>query len=156
WVMMTTVDLDQQKVEAFGARMTGFLNGAAAALMLSIGHRVGLLDSMAALPPATSEEIAAAAGLNERYVREWLGAMVTAGVVSYDSGQGTYVLPPEHAALTSRAAGPNNYASFMQLIPLIAAVEDEVVDKFRDGGGVPYSSYARFQEVMADTSGGMY
>jgi ubiquinone/menaquinone biosynthesis C-methylase UbiE len=153
---MTTVELDLQKVEEFGARMTGFLNGGAAALMLSIGHRVGLLDAMAGLPPATSEEIANAAGVNERYVREWLGAMVTAGVVSYDSGQATYVLPPEHAALTSRAAGLNNYASFMQLIPLIAEVEDEVIDKFRNGGGVPYSSYARFQEVMAEMSGGMF
>jgi hypothetical protein len=25
-------------------------------------------------------------GLNERYVREWLGAMVTGGIVEYDAG----------------------------------------------------------------------
>src|SRR5689334_15763771 len=140
---VTVVELDMGEVEAFGAQMSGFLNGAAAALMLSIGHRVGLFDTMATLPAATSDEIAEAAGLNERYVREWLGAMVTARVVHYDSTSGTYRLPPEHAALTTRAAGPNNFAAFMQFIPLVAAVEEEILDKFRNGGGVPYSSYAR-------------
>ena len=107
---MTTVELDMSKVEAFGGQMVGFLNGGAAALGLSIGHQTGLFDAMAELPPATSDEIAEAAGLNERYVREWLGAMVTAGVVEYDRGRGAYVLPPEHAALTTRAARTRSVA----------------------------------------------
>jgi SAM-dependent methyltransferase len=153
---MTVSELDQSKLDAFAERMTGFLNGGAAALMLSIGHRVGLFDAMAQLPSATSEEIAHAAGLDERYVREWLGAMVTSGVVEYDGGRGAYALPPEHAAMTTRAAGPNNFAGFTQFIPLIASVEDEVVDKFRNGGGVPYSSYARFHAAMADISGAVF
>lgn len=153
---MTMVELDQSKIDAFAGQMTGFLNGAAAALMLSIGHRVGLFDAMAQLPPATSEEIAQAAGLDERYVREWLGAMVTSGVVEYDGGRGAYALPPEHAALTTRAAGPNNFAAFTQMIPVLASVEDEVIDKFRNGGGIPYSSYTRFHEVTADVTGSIF
>jgi len=40
------------------------------------GHRLGLFDAMADMPAAGSEAIAARCGLNERYVREWLGAMV--------------------------------------------------------------------------------
>jgi 2-polyprenyl-3-methyl-5-hydroxy-6-metoxy-1,4-benzoquinol methylase len=140
------------KLEAFGARMSTILNGGAAALMISVGHRVGLFDTMAGLGSATSIEIAAAARLDERYVREWLGAMVTAGVVEYESARGTYRLPPEHAAMTTRAAGTNNYAAIMQFIPLIASVEEEVIDKFHNGGGVPYSSYGRFQVTMAEMS----
>jgi SAM-dependent methyltransferase len=125
--------------------------------MLSIGHRTGLLDTMAALPmAATSVEIAEAAGLNERYVREWLGAMATAGIVDYEPGRGAFRLPPEHAALTTRPAGPNNFASFMQMIALCSGVEDELVEKFRLGGGVPYSSYGRFHEVMAEVSGATF
>jgi 2-polyprenyl-3-methyl-5-hydroxy-6-metoxy-1,4-benzoquinol methylase len=153
---MTMPDLDMGKLEGFGGQMSGFLNGGAAALMISIGHRVGLFDVMAGMPSATSEEIAEAAGLDERYVREWLGAMVTSGVVEYESARGSYVLPPEHAALTTRAAGTNNFAAVMQFLPLVAAVEEEVVDKFRHGGGVPYSSYARFQEAMAEMSAGVF
>jgi SAM-dependent methyltransferase len=153
---MTTTELDAEKLTTFGERLSGFLNGGAAALMLSIWHQSGLFDTMAGMPPATSLEVAEAAGLDERYVREWLGAMVTAGVVEYEAGRGVYALPPEHAALTTRAAGTNNYAAFMQLIPHLGAVEQEVLDKFRNGGGVPYSSYARFQQVMAELSGAVF
>jgi len=148
--------LDMAKVEAFGGRMTDILNGAAAALMLSVGHKLALFDTMASLGPATSVRLAGAASLDERYVREWLGAMVTAGVVHYDHTSDEYELPPEHAALTTRAAGPDNFASFTQFIPLIAAVEDEVIDKFRNGGGVPYSSYPKFHQVMAEVSGAVF
>jgi len=153
---MTTTELDAAKVEAFGGKMTEILNGASASLMISIGHRVGLFDTMAGLPPSTTTEVAAAAGLNERYVREWLGSMTTAGIVEYDGGLATYFLPPEHAAMTTRAAGPGNFASYMQMVPVMAGVEDELIDKFRSGGGVPYTSYPRFHEVMAEVSGAVF
>src|SRR5256886_9926196 len=47
--------------------------------------------------PATSSELAARAGLDERYVREWLGAMATGGVVDYDAATSRFTLPAEHA-----------------------------------------------------------
>jgi len=68
--------LNTEKVEAFGDKLIGILNSGALGLMISIGHRTGLYDTMRILPPATSQGIADTAGLNERYVREWLGAMV--------------------------------------------------------------------------------
>jgi 2-polyprenyl-3-methyl-5-hydroxy-6-metoxy-1,4-benzoquinol methylase len=104
------------KVEPFGDQMVAILNMGMTANMMSVGHQVGLFDSMAAIGGhATSDQIAEAAGLDERYVREWLGAMATSGVVDYDGGKDGYLLPAEHAALTTRAAGPNNFASFTQL-----------------------------------------
>jgi DNA-directed RNA polymerase specialized sigma24 family protein len=39
--------------------------------------------------------VAEEAGLSERYVREWLGAMATAGLVEYDPQRGVFRLPPE-------------------------------------------------------------
>ncbi len=138
--------------EAFAEKLFGILNGGALALMISIGHRTGLFDAMAALPPSTSEQIAGATGLNERYVREWLGAMVTGRIVNFDFVEGTYHLPPEHAGLLTRAATPNNMAVTMQFISLLGVVEDSIVECFRDGGGVPYSAYPRFHEVMAEES----
>ncbi|HSP56251.1 MAG TPA: transcriptional regulator, partial [Dehalococcoidia bacterium] len=104
---MTTVEVSQQidpaKAEAFGGQMVGIMNGGLLALMTSIGHRTSLFDTMSAMPPATSPEIANAAGLNERYVREWLGAMVTGRIVEYDPATKAYRLPPEHAASLTRA-----------------------------------------------------
>jgi SAM-dependent methyltransferase len=136
--------------------MLDVLNHAAIALMTSIGHRVGLFDAMADRLPTTSQEIADAAGLNERYVREWLGAMVTGKVVDYNPGENTYSLPPEHAAWLTRAAGLDNLALQTQYIPLLAQVEDPVIDSFRNGGGVPYSAYPRFQQLMAEESGAVH
>ena len=111
---MTTTELDQAEAEAFAGRMVTVINDAALALSLSIGHRTGLFDTLAGLAPSTSEEIAGASGCNERYVREWLGAMVAGHVVDYDAATRTYVLPAEHAASLTRAAGAGNIASIAQ------------------------------------------
>lgn len=140
-------------VAAFAERMLDMLNGGALAIMTSIGHRTGLFDTMAELAPSTSAELALAAGLHERYVREWLAAMVTGGIVDYDPKRAAYTLPDHHAALLTRAATPDNLAVVAQFLPLLAQVEDDIVDCFRHGGGVPYSKYPRFHEVMAEDSG---
>jgi 2-polyprenyl-3-methyl-5-hydroxy-6-metoxy-1,4-benzoquinol methylase len=151
--MSVDVQLDQAKAARFEGRLVEVLNAGALSLMVSIGHRTGLFDAMAELPPATSIEIAHEAQLQERYVREWLGAMVAARVVDYDAPSQTYRLPPEHAAYLTRAAAPSNFAVFAQYIPLLGSVEDDVVRCFSEGGGVPYERYGRFHEVMAEDSG---
>jgi 2-polyprenyl-3-methyl-5-hydroxy-6-metoxy-1,4-benzoquinol methylase len=151
--MAVDLQLDQTRAAAFEGRLVEALNAGALALMISIGHRTSLFDVMAELPSATSVDIARKAELQERYVREWLGAMVAAGVVDYEASAQTYRLPPEHAAYLTRAAEPSNFAVFTQYIPLLGSVEDDVVRCFREGGGVPYTRYARFHEVMAEDSG---
>jgi len=67
--------------------MLGMMNEAALALMVSVGHRTGLFDAMAQMPPATSAEIASAAALDERYVREWLAAMTTGRITEHDAAR---------------------------------------------------------------------
>jgi ubiquinone/menaquinone biosynthesis C-methylase UbiE len=150
---MTTELLDQTKVEAITQKYVDAVNGAALCLMSSIGHRTGLFDTMSGMEPSTSQQIADETDLSERYVREWLGAMVTAGIVEYDPDAKTYWLPPEHAAVLTRAATPNNLAATSQWVAVLGYVEDEVVAAFKHGKGVPYSSYRRFHEVMAEESG---
>jgi 2-polyprenyl-3-methyl-5-hydroxy-6-metoxy-1,4-benzoquinol methylase len=144
--------LNEQKAEEFSLQLLDTLNKAAVALMTSIGHQTGLFDTMASLPPANSDRIAKAAGLNERYVREWLGTMVTGRIVEYDEVEQTYVLPPEHAAFLTRAASPNNLAVTAQFIPLLGSVEEKIIDAFINGGGVSYEHYPTFHRVMAEES----
>ena len=151
-MIATVTEIQQAKAEAFMERMVGVLNSAGLALMSSIGHRTGLFDVMARLEPSTSLEIAEASGLEERYVREWLGAMTTGRIVEYDTERETYYLPPEHAMALTRAAGANNVANTMQFISVLGGVEDRIIECFRNGGGVPYSAYGRFHEVMAEES----
>jgi SAM-dependent methyltransferase len=149
---MANASFDRAKAEAFEGRVLDVLNGGALALMMSVGHRTGLFDVMGRLEASDSRTIAKEAGLQERYVREWLGAMVTGGFVEYEPASGTYLLPPEHAAFLTRAARPNNMAATSQWIPVLGNVEDEIVACFERGGGVPYSSYQRFHTVMAEES----
>src|SRR5262245_44598025 len=144
---------DQTKADVFAGKLLTALNHGALCLMVSVGHRTGLFDVMCKAPPATSAELAAQAGLNERYVREWLGAMTTARVVEVDPATHKFSLPPEHAAFLTRAAAADNMAVFAQYIAVMGAVEDDIVECFRKGGGAPYEKFPRFHEVMAEESG---
>jgi SAM-dependent methyltransferase len=149
---MTATALDEAQAREFAGRMVGVVNDAALALSLSIGHRTGLFDVMAGLVPSTSDEIASAAGLNERYVREWLGAMVTGRVVEYEARSGTYFLPPEHAASLTHAAGLGNLGAIAQFVAMLGGVEGDVVQCFHEGGGVPYAHFPTFHAITAELS----
>ena len=153
---MTTInertETDQARFEAFGDRMVGMLNAGCTALLTSIGHQTGLFDTLAAAGAVTSEELAERAALNERYVREWLGGLTVAGVVEYHPTVRTYSLPREHAGWLTTEAGPNNLARAMQFIPLLAQVEQGIVQCFRDGGGLSYAHYPSFHALMDEDS----
>jgi 2-polyprenyl-3-methyl-5-hydroxy-6-metoxy-1,4-benzoquinol methylase len=155
---MTTLNENTatESTEDFALRIVGAIDHASLAILLSIGHQTKLFDTLAGLPPATSIEIAEAAGLNERYVREWLGGMVAAQVVDYDPGAQTYSLPQHRAAVLTRAAGPDNLSRVAQFIPLLGEVEQKVVGCFHNGGGLPYSDYPRFHTLMAEESGEVF
>ena len=154
---MTTVnDEATDTTEEFAERMVGAIDNASLAILLSIGHQTKLFDTMAELPPATSVQIADAAGLNERYVREWLGGVVTCRVVDYDPASQTYSLPRHRAAVLTRAAGPDNLSIVAQFIPMLGEVEQKIIDCFRSGGGLSYSEYPRFHKLMAAQSGEVF
>jgi SAM-dependent methyltransferase len=117
-------------------------------MMLSVGHQAGIFDRMAELPPATTSEIAAATGLKERYLREWLNALVVLDIIDFNPGNRAYWLRPERAAGLTRAAGPNNLAALAPYFPLMGNIEEHLIDCFRNGGGVPYAEFPRFQELQ--------
>ncbi|RYD19711.1 MAG: class I SAM-dependent methyltransferase [Verrucomicrobiaceae bacterium] len=147
----TSINLEAQ--DAFSGRLVKLYNDAMIVLLLSIGHRTGLFDVMADGESRTSRQLAHDAGLNERYVREWLGGLVAARIVERDAGSNTHRLPPEHAHWLHRKSPVANLAVMAQYLPTLAQAEDKVVDCFRNGGGVSYEAYPRFHEVMAEDSG---
>jgi SAM-dependent methyltransferase len=145
-----------ETTEEFAERIVGALDAASLAILLSIGHQTKLFDTLAELPPATSAQIADAARLNERYVREWLGGVAAGRIVDYDPAAQTYSLPRGRAAVLTRAAGPDNLSRVAQFIPLLAEVEQKVIERFRTGGGLSYSEYPRFHTLMAEQSGEVF
>lgn len=140
-----------QVVESFEDQMLDIMNKSALALMISVGHRTKLFDTMSKLPASTSVDIARNSNLNERYVREWLGALVTAKIIDYDPQSSLYSLSKEKANFLTRN-GSFNMATTAQFIPVLAQVEDEIIHCFENGGGVPYEKYHRFHDVMAEES----
>jgi len=136
-------DYDNSKAEEFASKMFQFLNGGMLSLMISIGYKTGLFDIIAQLKPSTSQEISQAAKLNERYIREWLGAMVTGNIIEYDSLTEKYFLPKEYSTFLTRKSGIDNLAVLAQYVSLMGNVEDKIVECFRNGGGLPYSEYTK-------------
>ncbi|MFO7524293.1 MAG: class I SAM-dependent methyltransferase [Ignavibacteriaceae bacterium] len=151
--MCVVHQIEPVKSESFADNLMQMLNHGALMVMISVGHRTGLFDQMSKLPPSTSMQIAESAGLNERYVREWLGAMTTGRIVEHEPESKTYSLPAEHAAFLTRDAGADNIGVFAQYIPVLGTVEDKIIECFKNGGGVPYSEFKRFHELMAEDSG---
>ncbi len=133
----------------YAGRVARTLNGGFISMMISIGHRTGLFDVMAALPPSTSQQVATAAGLDERYVREWLSAMTSAHIIDYDARTASWFLPMEYAAVLARGAGANSLAPAAQMLSMLASVEDMVVAAFRGGGGVLPEAYDRLNAMVS-------
>jgi 2-polyprenyl-3-methyl-5-hydroxy-6-metoxy-1,4-benzoquinol methylase len=153
---MAVIEVDEGRAQAFAGRMLGTVNGSMLTLGISLGHRLGLYDAMAATGPATSSAIATEAGVQERYVREWLAGQLAGGLVEHDVDVGAWTLPPEHAASLTRAAGAHNIAFFATGTSRFAELEDDVLAAFRDGGGVPWSRMERLQVWQSELSHGFY
>lgn len=143
---------DHNKSDTFADRLVNTLNEGALCVMLSIGHRTKLFDQLERLGRVSSSELAEGAGLHERYVREWLNALVVSKVIDFHSSNRTYSLPDEHASWLTRGSSKGNISVFAQYIPMMGTVEDDIIDCFRNGGGVPYENFPRFHEVMAEDS----
>ena len=147
--------LDEQRVEEFAGRLFGTYTEAIVTLMIDLGARTGALDALAAAG-GTSTEIAERAGLDERYVREWLGALVTGGIADHDPATGHYALPAEHA-LCLTGGGSLDLSPFSRVATLLAGHVAGVARAFREGGGVPYEAFRpEFTDVMDGMSRGSF
>ncbi|MFQ5898933.1 MAG: class I SAM-dependent methyltransferase [Candidatus Methylomirabilia bacterium] len=141
--------IDQQRVQQFAGKLLSIYTGSALTKLVDIGYQTGLFEA-AAKGPGTSQGIAERAGLNERYVREWLGAMTTGGIFAYDAATRTFSLPPEHAALLTGDTA-RNFAPMSQMLDHLGKHLPELAHCFRHGGGVSYSAFRpEFTERMDD------
>lgn len=152
---MTATTIDEERVGRFAERLLGAYVGSMLVLMIDLADRTGLLDALAQ-GPATSEELAARGGLEERYVRECLGALVTGGLVEYDAATGDHTLPIEHAlCLTGNQA--MNMAPISRFPTLLAHHVEAAETVMREGGGIPYERFRpEFTAVMDGVSRAMF
>ena len=107
--------------------------------LIDIGYRTGLFEASKG-EPASSEELSERAGLHERYVREWLGAMTTNGVYEYDADTKRYTFPEEHAALLTGDSS-RNLSPMGRIIGHLGGHVPTLSECFQSGDGIPYSAY---------------
>jgi 2-polyprenyl-3-methyl-5-hydroxy-6-metoxy-1,4-benzoquinol methylase len=141
--MLSDQDLKQR--DALVERLFGATIGALELLHVYLGDRLGLYDALSD-GPLTPAGLAAAAGISERYAREWSEQQAVAGILSVeqrpDGGdERAYALTPGHAEVLNDPDSVNFLAPMARGLVGIAAVMPEVMEAFRSGGGVPYEAY---------------
>jgi 2-polyprenyl-3-methyl-5-hydroxy-6-metoxy-1,4-benzoquinol methylase len=127
-----------------------FEAGVAAFDLLSvvIGDRLGLYKTLARDGSATSGELAARAGIAERYAREWLEQQAASGILVVDDvaaapDQRRFTLPPGHAEALTDPESPYSIAPMARAFAASAGVLPQLLDAYRSGGGVEWSDYGR-------------
>ncbi len=138
----------------FSEKMIDILNYGAINLAMAIGYRTGLFDIMDEFDsPQTIDKISESAGLNSRYVKEWLGVMTTAEIIELsqtENAENRYFLPKNWGDLLTRRAGNSNLGIYTQEIPLLTRCAMEaVIDGFNTGEGISYDHYPKFQAFMS-------
>ncbi len=148
-------------MKSFAEKMTDILNHGALNLAMGLGYRTHLFDVMDEFDgPQPASVIAKTAGLSPRYVREWLGIMVTGEIVELSrdpdgtpdnntEGTDLFFLPVEHGDVLTRRAGNANLGVYTQEIPLLTqCAMAPVLEGFSSGRGVSYDHYPEFQAFM--------
>jgi SAM-dependent methyltransferase len=148
---------DMVKMGSFMNQVMGDLSGAVVSTMCTLGDRLGLFKALAANGPATSAQLANIAEINERYAREWLSALASAGYLEYDPSNGHFTLPPEHAPVLAQEGGPMFMGGVYQHLPGLSGTLDQITEAFRHGGGVGQEAYGEdFREGMERISAGWF
>jgi SAM-dependent methyltransferase len=150
-------ELNWDKVKKFSAQVSNDIGAAMLGAMSYIGDRLGIFKSLSDGAPVSSVELAEKTGLDERYLREWLGAMTAAEYLNYDAASKRYSMPTENAMILAREESPFFMGGFIQGIIPNLSVTPKVLEAFRTGKGVRQSEYPpETFESMERSTANMY
>lgn len=127
-------------------RIFGAAIAAADLAQIYLGERLGLWSALGEEGSANSKEVAAATGTNERYCREWLESMCAGGLLTVDDAQASaddrrYALKPGSEPVLLDQDAPEYLAWVPRMFTSAFGKLPELLEAFRSGGGVPWSSY---------------
>jgi 2-polyprenyl-3-methyl-5-hydroxy-6-metoxy-1,4-benzoquinol methylase len=122
-----------------------FLNAIGAFDLFSVylGDRLGLYRALADHGAMTSAALAEAAGIHERYAREWLEHQAASELldVEGDADERRFSLPAGHDEVLLDETSLNYGAPLARAVLASIRPVDAVMEAFRNGGGVPYADY---------------
>lgn len=111
-----------------------------------LGTALGLYEKLADKGSVTSQGLADAAGIAERYAREWLEQQAVAGIIEVDDaslaeGERKYTLPEPHQAVLCNPESPFSMIGPSWIPGSFARALPALLDAYRTGGGVPLPEY---------------
>jgi SAM-dependent methyltransferase len=134
--------IDDQKLSEFMLKAMGDVTSTISAMLVIIGDRLHLYQTMAKLGrPITSEELAKMTNTSERLIREWLANQVAGGYIIYDPPNRTYSLPPEQAMALADENSPVYILGAYQAIRSYFKDEDKFVEMFKSGKGMKWGEH---------------
>jgi SAM-dependent methyltransferase len=143
---VAATEAGSERRDALVGRLFASTVGAFELLGVYVGSRLGLYEALASHGPLTSAELAEAAGIAERYAREWLELQAAAEIVDVDDPSRTaserrYSLPAGHDEALTDMDSLNYAAPFGQFVVAALRPIDALLDAIRTGDGVPFADY---------------
>ena len=139
-----TATIDNEKLQQFMGKVLSDFGGAASAILVYIGDKLGLYKAMSDFgKPITSQELANITQTSERYIREWLANQAAGGYLSYDSSSQRYTLPLEHAQALVNESSPAYVAGAFQVMMALFRDEPKILEVFKTGKGIAWGEHDR-------------
>lgn len=134
-------EFSEAKFEQLQGKVMADVGGAVGLLMAHIGDQTGVYQALEEIGPCTHEALAATAGVDVRYLREWLSSNAALGYVEYNADTDQFSLTPEQAALFAHEGEVTCMQGFFQAIVSQYATFDTAIDVFKTGRGRPWSEH---------------
>jgi 2-polyprenyl-3-methyl-5-hydroxy-6-metoxy-1,4-benzoquinol methylase len=141
--MASAADATERR-DALVERLSLDAIGAFDLFSVHIGERLGLYRALADNGPLTSSELAEAAGIHERYAREWLEQQAASDILAAegdDEGSRRFRLPEGHDEALLDVSSLNYIAPIARAVLASIRPIDALLEAMRTGGGVPYADY---------------
>jgi ubiquinone/menaquinone biosynthesis C-methylase UbiE len=135
--------MNQHKVDQLAERIINETNAGVSCLTLYLGHKLNLFNSLRREGPITSEELAKKRKYSVRYIREWLECMTANDYIDYDPSTTKFSISEEHAKVLCDRDTSAYTIPFVYWIPNLSLAMDKLLEAFRTGEGIPYSTYGR-------------
>jgi SAM-dependent methyltransferase len=134
--------VDDEKLNRFIGRMLSDLGGAASIALVRMGDALGLYKALHAHGAMTVAELAREAGVNPRYLREWLSQQAASDYLSYDPATEKFALPPEQALVFAVEDSPAFMVGAFDIMAAMVECQEKVQPAFETGRGVPWGEHS--------------
>jgi len=133
--------LDEQRLAEFAGKAAGDLAAAMGVLLAYMGDRTGIYRALRDTGRCDVATLARTAGVDERYLLEWLSAQAAAGYVNYHPEDATFSLSPEQAIVLAGEGHPACVQGFAQSVVGQYARYEQAVETLRSGAGRPWGEH---------------